>query len=107
MQRRGVRALGSERREIARVEVRAMLIRFMKKIADANRTFQREGSIQRTPGKGERTRATGFRFITTAGMTDAGKFTFERAPIGPVFRMCYKPWRSRRLEEIGSHIFVC
>src|SRR5205823_5117080 len=93
-------------RNIARMQVRAMLVRLVKEVADTQRPFQREGGIEGTPREGESAGVSVFGLITGTGMTDAGKFAFEGASIRPVFRVCYQAEARCRFEEIGGHIFI-
>ena len=88
------------------MQVRAVFIGFVKEIAHANRPFEREGGIERTPGKRKRAGTAGFRFIAASGMANAGKFALEGTPVGPLFRVGDEAQVCRRFEEEGGHIFV-
>src|SRR5450759_214303 len=83
-----------------------MLVQLVNEIAHTDRPFERKGGIESTPGKRKGAGATGLRSLTASEMTNAGKFTFHRMPISPIFGVCHQSQARCRFEEKGSHVFV-
>src|SRR5579863_10452487 len=88
------------------MQVRAILAGFVKEITNADWSFKRKCGIEGTPGERDGAGTLLFRFVAWPDVASAGKFTFERTSISPIFWMCHECHARRSFEKTLGHIFI-
>src|SRR5216684_5201577 len=106
VQRETVGEVNYQGRNIACVQVWTVLFRLMEEVTDARGAFQREGGIQRAPGKRSGTGTVIFGLFTTSSVAGAGKFSFKGACVYPVFGMGPEYDTGRCFQETPGYIFI-